>query len=700
MKNTITKLFVFTLILFLTFGCNHKNKLLDTVPNKSTDPETEIDEPEIEPEPGLPDMFVYIAGQKKSVKNSQVYFEFDESIDYIRTDDIKVSVKDSQEKISVKMSPNVIVLKNTPAVFTICELEGAEFKFNITVTVKYKTLENSYHNGDLQIWVPLCSTDKNEALQALPSDKNAGDYIVEVNYNFEEYDLPQIWVLYKPQPTGKVKSKDLRFSEIADGEKPLLLYLQFPAQGSELEIPLYIDLGTTTKQYNLIVRTKKAPETENANIKSVTFNGIPGVIEGKNITCNSVFEINSTVAVDVVLENTEAACVINSGSPVLITKNGCSFEITVTPKKADGIRKRYNVVLDAPPNNAILKVLHLNVNSNINEQPKLSDLLPADIEIDGYTRSITVPLYTVAENVVFSFENAAGFEIKSCFYLKKNRWAKLLESYSSATKMLTLREGILPLPPSTQNQLKLKIVFKDDSYDILTVKFKKPSELQPLTIMGLYLNDKEIESEKIKTFFDGTNPLYEAKGPSIFVSLITKEAVSTLVNGVTYSSVYSGFLSYELNFPVLMPAENEQKDIQVPIECEYAQNVNLIFKAKRIPGAVDLILYPVINGLNIGSDFLSKFTTGENPTVVIEGDKMLLTVDTKQTELGTMTVNDENGEIKTLTDAKTGEKFFRAQFLLEGFALGEERKIVVVIKPKDISQYNDVRWEFKVKREL
>lgn len=677
MKKKAIILFCFICLYFFVFGCSHKTK---------SENSSKV-------------VLLSIYGKTETVNNGAVFFELDKKYENIKAGDIKVFAEGSSVPIPVRMTPYFILLKESDVTFKVFETENSSFKFNIEVTVrKAGSSGTPIHNGDLQIWVPLTSTDKNEAVEAMPDALHINDYILEVNYNFEEYDLPQIWVLYKKAPESIFNSTDLRFSAIADGKTPLRIYGAFPPQDSELKIPIYINSASENKIYNLIVKTKKAPESENANIKTVSFNGKPGIIEGKNITCGSVFETGSVISVEAVTEHAGASYTVNGGLPVVIANAGSSFVITVLPEKTGGIRKNYNVVLDAPPNRAVTGVNHLNFSSEAMDPPKPADLLPVQIDADGEERSVTLPLYTAAENSVLSFEHLPSLEIDAVFALKNNKWVRL-EGYSSSKKMLTLREGILPLPPSTLNRLKIKILFKDKSYDSLTLKFKKPDNLQSVTILGLYINDNEIPRQEIMNYINGTKPLFEAKGPKIYVDIITKEAVSVTVDGMKYNSVYSGFLSYGLSFPINMPDVDNQKDISVLIECEYAADFNLMFNVKRLAGAVDLTLFPSINGLNVGTDLLDKFITGEKPVVFITGGKMIFTLDTKQTELAEVLVNLQPAQIKTLTDSATDEKFWRVYFSMEGFNTGEERDVTVFIKPKDIVQYNSLTWQFKVRRE-
>lgn len=637
-----------------------------------------------------------IYGITQNIEDGNSEFELDKKYENIKAEDIKVYFTNVSNPLPVRMEPSFILVKEQSVTFKVFEAEGSPLKFSVNITVKHKTGGQTHvHNGDLQIWIPLTSSDKNEAPEALPDPEKINNYIFEADYNFEEYDLPQIWVLYKKEPASKVKSSDLRFSASADGKMPLLLYEKFPQQNRELKIPLYVTSSSENKIYNLIIKTKKAPESENANLKNITFNGKEGIIEGRNIICNSVFAVGSYIDVKTITEHSKAVCKINGGSPVIISNSGAAFSIIVTPEKTDGIRKTYNVILDAPANKAVTGIKHLNTDPL--NPPELSALLPAKIETNGEERSVTVPLYTASENAFFHFEHLSSLEIESIHILKNNKWIRL-DGYSSSRKILTLREGILPIPPSTAHSLKLKILFKDKSYDSLTVKFKKPQTLKPLVILGLYINDTEITNAQILSYFDGSKPLFSAKGPKIYIDVITKEALSVTVNGVKYNSVYSGFLSYGLSFPIEMPDVNNEKDISVLLECEYAENANLQFKLKRLEGTVKLNLYPAINGYNVGKDLLDKFSTGEKPVVKIIGDKMIFTLDTKQTELEEVLVNTKPAEIKTLTDSSTGEKFWRVKFTMEGFKTEEEREITILINPKDKTQYESLTWSFKVRR--
>lgn len=638
---------------------------------------------------------ISVLGQYQTVSGSTCHIKL-KGIDNIKASDVKVVFSDGST-YDVKMSPSVVLLKkDVETSFDVMNIEGREPKFNITVFAKLVDDESVHHSGDLRIWVPISSRDKNEAKEAIPDNVNMNDYTFEVPYNFEECDLPQVWVLYNKEPNAKVKSDDLRFNSKADGKEPLLLFLSFPNQGKTLDIPLYIDSSEGPKVYNLHVKTSVAPENQNANIKSIKFNGVDGIIEGKNITCPSSFPVDSTVNVVPTLENSLASCSINGGESVVIKEEGATFTIVVTPEKADGIRKTYSVFLEAPPNDEIKRVKALNHSRDVT--PNISDLLDAgEIKKDGDEKYVTIPLYTASQDVALHFETT--LEIANVFYMTKNRWMRL-DSYSSSKKILTLREGVLKLPPSLSSSIKLKVLFKNKAYDTITIKFKKPDVLEPVTLMGLYINDEEIEASNVYLYFDGTTfPLYTAKGPKIYVDIVSKEALHATIEGKTYKSVYSGFLSYGLSIPLNMPEVENEKNINVELECDYATSVHLQFRLKRIAGAVDLVLYPSINGQIMGGDVLEKITKGENPTISILGDAMLFSVDTKDDCIKTMKVNEEVATKKTLIDSQTNEEFYRFEFLIKPLTVGEVKNVKVQIEPNNEAEYNTLEWRFKVKRE-
>ena len=638
---------------------------------------------------------ISVLGQYQTVSGSTCHIKL-KGIDNIKASDVKVVFSDGST-YDVKMSPSVVLLKKGASVsFVITNIEGYEPKFNITVFAKLVDDESVHHSGDLRIWVPISSSDKNEAKEAIPDNIHMNDYTFEVPYNFEEEDLPKIWVLYNKEPDAEVKSDDLRFKSKADGNEPLLLFLSFPNQGKTLDIPLYIDSSEGPKVYNLHVKTSVAPENQNANIKSIKFNGVDGIIEGKNITCPSAFPVDSTVNVVPTLENSLASCSINGGESVVIKEEGATFTIVVTPEKADGIRKTYSVFLEAPPNDEIKRVKALNHSRDVT--PNISDLLDADeIKKDGDEKYVTIPLYTASQDVALHFETT--LEIANVFYMTKNRWVRL-DSYSSSKKILTLREGVLKLPPSLSSSIKLKVLFKNKAYDTITIKFKKPDVLEPMTLTGLYINDEEIEATNIHLYFDGTTfPLYSAKGPKIYVDIVSKEALHATIEGKTYKSIYSGFLSYGLSIPLTMPEVENEKTVNVEIACDYAMSVYLQFRLKRIAGAVDLVLYPSINGQIMGGDVLEKIKKGENPTVSILGDAMLFSVDTKEDCIKTMKVNDEVATKKTLIDSQTSEEFYRFEFLIKPLTVGEVKNVKVQIEPNNEAEYNPLEWRFNVKRE-
>ena len=638
---------------------------------------------------------ISILGQYQAVSGNTCHIEL-KNCDNVKTSDVKVHLTDGSSQ-NVKMTPHVVLLKKGMSVsFAITNIEGYEPKFNITVVAKLVDDESVHHSGDLRIWVPISSSDKNEAKEAIPDNIHMNDYTFEVPYNFEEEDLPKIWVLYNKEPDAEVKSDDLRFKSKADGNEPLLLFLSFPNQGKTLDIPLYIDSSEGPKVYNLHVKTSVAPENQNANIKSIKFNGVDGIIEGKNITCPSAFPVDSTVNVVPTLENSLASCSINGGESVVIKEEGATFTIVVTPEKVDGIRKTYSVFLEAPPNDDIKKVKALNHGRDIT--PTVSDLLDVgEIQKDGEEKYVTIPLYTASQDVALHFETT--LEIANVFYMTKNRWVRL-DSYSSSKKILTLREGVLKLPPSLSSSIKLKVLFKNKAYDTITIKFKKPDVLEPMTLTGLYINDEEIEATNIHLYFDGTTfPLYSAKGPKIYVDIVSKEALHATIEGKTYKSIYSGFLSYGLSIPLTMPEVENEKTVNVEIACDYAMSVYLQFRLKRIAGAVDLVLYPSINGQIMGGDVLEKIKKGENPTVSILGDAMLFSVDTKEDCIKTMKVNDEVATKKTLIDSQTSEEFYRFEFLIKPLTVGEVKNVKVQIEPNNEAEYNPLEWRFNVKRE-
>lgn len=638
---------------------------------------------------------VSILGQYNDVSGNTCRIQL-KNCDNVKASDVKVHFTDGSTQ-NVKMIPNLVILKkNEEVLFRITNLDDSTFKFNIEVFAKLLD-DAPLHSGDLRIWVPISSSDKAEAKQAIPDSTHLNDYTYEVPYNFEGYDLAQIWVLYTKEPNAKVKSDDLRFFSKANGTDALLLYHTFPSQGETLKIPLYIDSSEGPKVYNLNVKTSLAPENQNANIKSITFNGIKGVIEGKNITCSSSFPVGSTINVVPTLENTRASATINDGQSVVIGESGVTFTIVVAPEKLDGIRKSYTVLLEAPPNNEIKKVKALNYDKNSTTLPDVSKLLEVgEIEKNGEEKSVTIPLYTAGENVALHFETE--LEIANIFYMQKNKWSRL-DSYSSSKKILTLREGVLKLPPALSNTIKLKVLFKNEAYDTITIKFKKAEHLEPVSLMGLYIDDTEIQESVILSYFNGSFPVFNAKGPKIFVEIVSKEALHASISGKTYKSVYSGFLSYGLSIPITMPQVNEESNIDITIDCDYAASSRLRFKVHRDAGTVDLVLYPSINGQPVGSDLLKNFKDGSNPIVSVLGADVLFSIDTTEDLIDTMKVNEEEATKKKLKDSNTEEEFYRFEFLIKALNVGEVKNIKVEVKPKNTAEYNNLEWRFKVKRE-
>lgn len=639
---------------------------------------------------------VSILGQYQDVNSNTCHIEL-KKCDNIKASDVRVHITDGSFQ-AVKMIPSLVLLeKNVEVPFDITNIDGAKLKFNIKVFAKLVDDENILHGGDLRIWVPVLSSDKKEAKEAIPDNVHINDYIFEVSYNFEERDLPQIWILYGKEPDAKVKSDDLRFDSKADGNEPLLVYHNFPSQGKTLTIPLYIDSSEGPKVYNLHIKTSIAPENQNANIKSIKFNEIDGIIEGKNITCPSSFSIGSTVSVVPTLENSRAQASINGGESVVIKEEGASFTIVVTPEKQDGIRKIYQCNLEAPPNDEIKKVKALNYDRDSTTIPNVADLLDVgELQKEEGEKYVTLPLYTAAENVALHFET--GLEIANVFFMKKNRWIRL-DSYSSSKKILTLREGVLSLPPSLSSSIKLKVLFKNKAYDTITIKFKKSEHLDLINLLGFYINNIEIGEADIPSYFNGSNPIFHAKGPKIYVEVVSKESLHVTIGGKTYKSIYSGFLSYGLSIPINMPKVNEETDVGLTIECDYAKSASLKFRLHRDEGAVDLVLYPSINGYNIGTDVLEEINKGKNPTISVSGDSMLFSVDTKDDCIKTMKVNEEVATKKTLIDSQTNEEFYRFEFLVRPLNIGQVKDVKVEIEPKNKSEYNSLEWRFKVKRE-
>lgn len=638
---------------------------------------------------------VSVLGQYQDISANTCHIAL-KDCDNIKASDVKVHFTDGSIQ-NVKMTPSfVLVRENEEVSFDITNIDGLEPKFNIKVFVKLLK-EEQFHGGDIRIWVPISSKDKNEAKEAIPDNAHINDYIFEVPYNFEEYDLPQIWVLYNKEPNAKVKSDNLVFYSKADGKEPLLLYYSFPSQGKTLTIPIYIATSEGAKVYNLHIKTSIAPENQNASIKSIKFNEFDGIIEGKNITCSSSFSVGSTINVVPTLENNRASCSINGNESVVIKEEGVSFTIVVTPEKTDGIRKIYSVFLEAPPNDEIKRLKVLNYDSNSTLIPSIADLVDVEVQKEENEKYVVIPLYTVAENVAINFETT--LEIANVFFMKKNRWTRL-DSYSSSKKILTLREGVLPLPPSLSTEMRLKVLFKSKSYDTITIKFKKPDHLKAVSLMGLYVNDVEIENTNIQSYFDGSIPLFSAKGAKITVDIVSKEALHTTIEGKSYKSIYSGFLSYGLSIPITMPKVNEEKNIDIILECDYARSLHLQFRVKRIAGAVDLALYPSINGYAVGTDTLEKINNGENPVISVSGEVVLFSVDTKDDCIKTMKVNEELATRKTLIDSQTNEEFYRFEFLIRQLNIGQVKDVKVQIEPKDLAEYNNLEWRFKVRREV
>ena len=646
---------------------------------------------------GMPES-VSIYGKKIAISNGAVYATL-EGVDNVKPSDVKVYFSGNSTPQNVKMQERFVLLKKSEQVsFKIENEDASPLKFNITVHVTLLDNE-SHHNGDLCIWIPLNSSDKNEAKEALPDEMNPLRYVFEIPYNKEDADLSQIWVLYKKEPESRLKSTDLRFVTTANGNDPLLLYETFATQGKEISVPLYIDTSEGPKVYELVIKTLVAQEDQNANIKKVTFDGMQGIIEGKNIRCDSTFAVSSSVQVSVEMEVNGASCVINNGESVTIKEDGAVFSIVASPKSIDGIRKTYNVVLEAPANMAIKKVASLNYDKNATNVPTLNMLEDRGevLESEG-KRYITLPLYTAAEDVAIHFEVEGSLEIANVYFLKKGLW-KRLDSYSSTRKILTLREGVLPLPPSLSNELKLKVVFRNNSYDLITIKFKKNETLAPITLTALYLNDSEIGEADIISYFNDSNPTFEAKGPYLYVDIVSKEALHAKIGDAVYKSVYSGFFSYGLSLPIKMPNIGEESQIQIDIECDYAQTAKLKFKVRRLAGAVDLTLYPSINAQSVGKDLLDQFKGTSEPIVSISGAVMLFSIDVMEDIINTATLNEEAFSKKTLTDSNTGRQFYRYEAKIESLNVGDVTPVKIEIVPKNAEDYNNLLWKFKVKRE-
>lgn len=640
---------------------------------------------------------VCIYGKMIAIKNDEVN-AFLKDVDNIKPSDVKVYFSNYSTPQNVKMKEKFVLLtKGNIVSFKIENEDGATLKFNITVHVTLLGDELS-HNGDLRIWIPLNSSDKNEAKEAFPDEGNPLRYCFTAPYNKEDGDLTQIWVLYKKEPASSIKSTDLRFVSVADGNEPLLLYENFATQGTSLSIPLYIDTTDGPKVYELQIKTDRAKDEENANIKSLTFNGKHGIIEGKNIRCDATFPPSSKVQVAVEMEAKGARYSVNNGENIIVKEDGASFSIVTIPKNTSGISKTYNVVLEAPANLAIKKVLSLNYDKNDTNVPTLAMLEDrGEIKTSEGKRYVTLPLYRADEDVAIHFDTDSSFEIQNVYFLKKNTWTRL-DGYSSARGILTLREGVLFLPPSLSNELKLKVVFKNNCYDLLTIRFKKNDVLFPITLKALYLNDSEVANENIINYFNGNNPTFEAKGPYIYVDIVSKEALHARVENADYKSVYSGFFSYGLSLPIKMPNVGEAAYVKIDINCDYARTQKLQFHLKRLAGAVDLVLYPSINSQSVGKDLLDQFKGGNEPIVSISGSIMLFSIDVIQDIIDSATLNDTPFSKKTLTDSDTGNEFYRYEAKVEGLEMNELRAVRIEIVPKIKEDYNNLLWKFKVKR--
>lgn len=670
----------FAVLIFFAFilcaSCKHKGESAKEIPSP---------------------LSISICGFEAKIENGEAHATL-QGVQNIKASDIKVNFSAGAPSQNVKMKPSLIFLKEKEITqFEIENVEGSEYQFNIKVSVTLKEKEEVLHNGDLRIWVATYSSDKKEAEEAIPSDDNLKSYIFESPWKLEEEDISKIWVLYKKEPEAELKSESLVYVGKADGNEALPIHEPFPAQGKMKAIPLYISTSEGPKVYELVIKTKVASDAENANIKNISFNGKEGIIEGRNIRCESVFDVGSSVNVNVEMEVNGARYEVNSGNGIIIENSGASFSIVTFPKNKAAMSKTYNVQLDAPPSLCIKKVLYLN--HGINESPSVSNLHDGGtVEMQDGERFVTLPLYTASESVALHFELEGSSEIANVFMLKKNVW-KRLDSYSSSRKILTLREGNLPLPPSLSNVLNLKLVLKDGSYDVIKIKFKKSENLSPIKLVGLYINDVEIESNVITSYFDGSLPLVEAKGPRIFVDIVSKEALQVTIGGNTYKSVYSGFLSYGLSFPVEMPKVSEEKNVDVVLECDYATSPSLRFRLKRVAGAVPLRIYPSINGQLIGEDTLAKFIDGSEPLILVAGEEMFFSIDEKYDVLASVAFNGENMEKNELTDGYSGAKFYRWEVFLKDLKVGDIKTIKVEAKPKDEIDYLPLIWKFKVKRE-
>ena len=79
---------------------------------------------------------------------------------------------------------------------------------------------------------------------------------------------------------------------------------------------------------------------------------------------------------------------------------------------------------------------------------------------------------------------------------------------------------------------------------------------------------------------------------------------------------------------------------------------------------------------------------------------MLFSVDTKEDCIKAMRVNDEVATKKILKDSQTNEEFYRFEFLIRQLNVSDIKDVKVEIEAKDVAEYNNLEWRFKLKREV
>ena len=212
-------------------------------------------------------------------------------------------------------------------------------------------------------------------------------------------------------------------------------------------------LGT---KYTLKVSIKKEPNTK---IKQVKFNDKDGNIDGRQITCEYEFDVDTTITTILELDAATSTYTINGGNPVKIAGNGANFDIVVVPEEGETSKETYSVKLKAK---ATLNKKITGIKYYDGDVSTSNDLSGTSNREDDVCK-----ISSHDEDNNFSFLPIPSDEIKTI-----ERFVAYNNNYFAIQKrgdvFVILRRDAKGLAQG----IKIKVTFNDDTTDEFTIKKK------------------------------------------------------------------------------------------------------------------------------------------------------------------------------------------------------------------------------------